>query len=100
MRYFGLPFCLSKYNKITYIICNRNGNSKYKYSLCKAVYRLVCIAVFNSISHTMPDMTFQNHFAAAVKRRLRRIDLRQNILTGNILVHHPVDRLHLTDDLF
>ncbi len=42
--------------------------------------------------------TLENDLAAAVQRGFGRIDLRKNILARELLVHHAVNGLHLTDD--
>lgn len=55
---------------------------------------------------SMPSRTqclmcpLENDLAAAVQRGFGCIDLRKNILARDVLVHHAVDGLHLTDDLF
>lgn len=46
------------------------------------------------------DVSLQHDLAAAVERRPCRIDLRENVLAGNIFIHHPVYRLDLPDDFF
>ena len=51
-------------------------------------------AVFNAVA----EMTFQNNLAAAVQRRLRGVDLGEDILAGDVLIDHAVDGLNLTDD--
>ena len=61
---------------------------------------LFCVSVLNPIPDTVPDMSLQHHFAAAVQGRARSVDLRENVLARNILVDHPVNGLNLTDDLF
>ena len=48
----------------------------------------------------MLDVPLENDLAAAVQRGFGRIDLRKNILARDVLVHHAVNGLHLTDDLF
>ena len=48
----------------------------------------------------MADVALQHHLSAAVEGGLGRVDLREHILAGHILVHHPVDGLNLSDDLF
>ena len=38
--------------------------------------------------------------AASVERRPCRVELRENVLAGNIFIHHPVYRLNLPDNFF
>ena len=71
---------------------------KSLHCLGKAVDGLIGVAMLNAVPDTMADMSLQDHLAAAVECGFGRIDLRQNILTGDILIHHTVDRLHLPDD--
>ena len=68
--------------------------------LRKVLDRFVRVAVLDAVTHAVLDVPLENDLAAAVQRGLGRIDLRKNILAGNVLVHHAVDGLHLTDDLF
>ena len=42
----------------------------------------------------------QHHLTAAVEGRFGGVDLGENVLAGYVLGHHPVDGLHLSDDLF
>lgn len=71
---------------------------KTLYCLSKILYSLVGVAVFNSISYTMADMSLKDKLTAFVECRFCGVDLRQNILTGNVLIYHSVNRLHLTDN--
>ena len=57
-------------------------------------------AVFNAVADTVLDVPLQHDLSAAVQRGFRGVDLRQNILTGHILVNHAVDGLHLSNDFF
>ena len=66
----------------------------------KALDRLIRVAVLDPVADAAADMPLQHDLAAAVERRFGDIDLRQHILSGDILVHHAVDSLHLPDDLF
>ncbi len=61
---------------------------------------LICVYVFNAITDTVPDMSFQNHFSAAVQGGFGGIDLRQNIFTRNIFINHAVNSLYLSQNLF
>ena len=54
----------------------------------------------DSIPDAVPDMSFQDHLSALMQSRLCGIELREYILTGNIFIDHPVNRLYLPDDLF
>ena len=56
--------------------------------------------MLDAVAHAVLDVPLENDLAAAVQRGFGRIDLRKNILAGDVLVHHAVDGLHLTDDLF
>ena len=58
------------------------------------------LAVLDAIPDTVLDVAFQHHLPALVQGRLGRVDLGKDILAGNILVDHPVNGLHLPDDLF
>ena len=58
------------------------------------------IPMLNAVFYTMVYMTFQNNLAHFVKSGLCRVDLGEDILTGDIFVDHPVDRLNLSDDFF
>ena len=69
------------------------------HSLSKILNRLIRIPMLNTISHTMLDMPLKHNLPNLMQSRLRRIDLSQNILARNILIHHPIDRLHLPNDL-
>ena len=46
----------------------------------------------------MADMPLQHDLAHLVQCGLGGIELGKHIFTGNVLVNHPVDRLHLSDD--
>ena len=43
-------------------------------------------------------MTLQHNLAAFVDCGLRRVHLGEDVLTGNILIHHPVNGLELSDN--
>ena len=72
---------------------------KALHCLCKAGNGLIRIPVFDPVPHTVFDVAFQHHLAHLVKSGLGRIDLCKDILAGNILIHHPVNGLDLSDDL-
>ena len=63
------------------------------------LYGLIRVPVLNAISDTVLNMALQHHLTGLMQGRFRCVDLRQNIFTGNILIDHPVDGLHLADDL-
>lgn len=48
----------------------------------------------------MMEVALQNDLSHSVERRFGRIDLGQHIFTGDILLHHTVNRLHLSDNFF
>ena len=50
--------------------------------------------------NAMMEVTLQNDLSHSVERRFGRIDLGQHIFTGDILLHHTVNRLHLSDNFF
>ena len=68
--------------------------------LRKVLDRFVRVAVLDAVTHAVLDVPLENDLAAAVQRGFGRIDLRKNILARDVLVHHAVNGLHLTDDLF
>ena len=68
--------------------------------LRKVLDRFVRVAVLDAVAHAVLDVSLKHDLAAAVQRGFGRIDLRKNILAGDVLVHHAVNGLHLTDDLF
>ena len=63
-------------------------------------HRLVQIAVLDAVPHTVADMPFQHHLPALVQGRFGRVQLGEDVLTGHILVDHPVNGLYLPRDLF
>ena len=69
------------------------------YSFCKAGNCLFNIAVFDAVFYTMINVSFKNNLTDFVKGGFRRIDLREYVFAGNILINHTVDRLNLSDDL-
>ena len=88
------------YGTMTADICKSGHIRETFYCFCEIFNGLVRIAMLNAITDTVFDMSLQNHLAAAMQRRLRGIDLGQDILAGNILIDHAVNGLHLTDDFF
>ena len=62
-------------------------------------YSLVGIAVLDAIPDAVLDVAFQHHLPALVQGRFGRVDLGEDVLTGHILVDHPVNGLHLPNDL-
>ena len=64
----------------------------------KALDRLIRVAVLDPVADAVADMPLQHDLAAAVECRFGNIDLRQHILSGDVLVHHAVDSL--PNDLF
>ena len=67
--------------------------------LGKALNGLVRVPVLDAVPHAVLDMPLQHHLAAPVEGGLGRVDLGQDVLTGDVLVDHPVDGLHLSDNL-
>lgn len=67
-------------------------------ALVKLSMVLVRIPVLNAVPDAVLDMTLQDHLAAPVEGGLGRVDLGQNILTGDVLVNHPINGLHLSDN--
>ena len=63
-------------------------------------FDMAWVAVCNAVTDTVLDVPLQHDLSAAVQRGFRGVDLRQNILTGHILVNHAVDGLHLSNDFF
>jgi hypothetical protein len=70
------------------------------YCFGKAGNGLVGVTVLDTVPDTVVDMSFQNNLPHFMQSGLSGIDLRQNILTGNVFIHHTVNGLNLTDDLF
>ncbi len=68
--------------------------------LCEALDGLIRVAVLDAVADTMPDVPLQHYLAASVERRPCRVELRENVLAGNIFIHHPVYRLNLPDNFF
>ena len=62
--------------------------------------RLIGVAVLDPVAHAMLDVPLEHDLAAAVQGGFGGVDLREHVLTRDILVDHPVDGLHLADDLF
>lgn len=56
------------------------------------------VAVLDAVAHAVLDMPLKHHLTAAVQSAFRRVDLREYILAGHVLLDHAVQRLHLTDD--
>ena len=69
------------------------------YSLRKTFYCLVGVAMFDAVEDAVPDMSFEDDLAAAVQGGLGGVDLREDVLAGNVFIYHAVDRLDLADDL-
>ena len=86
------------YGAKTADICKSGHIRKPLYCFCEIFNRLVRVAMLNSITDAVFDMSLQNHLTAAMQRGLGCINLGQDIFTGNILIDHAVNRLHLTDD--
>ena len=61
---------------------------------------LIGISVFDAVTHTVVQMSLQYDLPDFVQSTFGGIDLDQDILTGNILVHHFINGLELTDDFF
>lgn len=57
------------------------------------------VPMFDAIAHTMFNVSFQHDLAGAVERRLRGIDLGEDVLAWHVFIDHAVDCLHLADDL-
>ena len=70
------------------------------HGLCKALNGLVRVPVLDPVPDTVLDVALQDHLSAAVERGFRGVDLGQHILARHVLVHHAVDGLYLSDDLF
>ena len=54
--------------------------------------------VLDAVPDAVLQMALQHHLPRLVQGGLGGVDLSQDVLTGHVLVHHPVDGLHLTDD--
>ena len=54
--------------------------------------------MFDAVADTVADMTLQNHLSCPVKGGFGSVDLGQHILSGDVLIHHTVNGLNLTDD--
>ena len=91
---------IGRYITSLFRFCRLFHICKAFYGFCKAGDCLIYVPVLDPVTDTVVDMSFQNNLPDTVKGRLGRIDLRENILTWNILIDHPVNRLHLPDDLF
>ena len=63
-----------------------------------AVRSIIAVS-YTHLPDAMLDVPLQNHLSHFVERRFRRIDLGQDILAGNVLLHHAVDSLDLADNL-
>ena len=68
--------------------------------LCEVLDCLLCIPMFDAVPDTVLYMTFENNLAAAMKGRLCSVDLGEQIFAGNVLVHHTVNCLYLSNNLF
>ncbi len=55
--------------------------------------------MLDPVAHAVLDMPLQNDLSAAVERGFCGVDLCKHILAGDILIHHTLDRLYLTDYL-
>ena len=62
--------------------------------------RFIRVAVLDAVADAVLDVALEHDLAAAVQRRFGRVELRKNVLAGDVLVDHAVDGLHLTDDFF
>lgn len=60
--------------------------------------RFVGVPVFDPFPDTMVQVALQNDLPNLMQGAFGRIDLNQDILAGNILVDHFIDRLKLPDD--
>ena len=61
--------------------------------------RLFRVSVFKSVPDTMADVPLQYDLPHLMQGGLGGIELSKNIFTGNVFVNHPVDCLHLSDNL-
>ena len=61
--------------------------------------RLFGVTIFNAFLDTMLQMPFQNNLSHTMYRALYCVDLNKDFFAGHILIHHFVDRLHLTENL-
>ena len=68
------------------------------HSLRKAFDRLVHVTVLKAVLHAMADVPLKDHLSCLVQCRLCRADLAKDILTGNVLIDHSVNRLYLSDN--
>ena len=59
-----------------------------------------CVSVLYTVAHTVPDMPFQYDLSATMQRGFGGVELRGDILAGYVLIDHPVNGLHLSDDFF
>lgn len=59
---------------------------------------LIGIAVLDAVADAMAYMSFQNNLACPVQGRLGGVNLREDVLAGNILVYHAVYSLDLSYD--
>ena len=59
---------------------------------------LLLVALRDRVADAVVDVPFQNDLPDFVERRFDGIDLRKDILAGDVLVDHPVDRLDLSAD--
>ena len=59
-----------------------------------------CLSVLYTVAHTVPDMPFQHDLSATMQRGFGGVELRGDILAGYVLIDHPVNGLHLSDDFF
>ena len=67
------------------------------YRLGEFGYGLICVAVFDAVADAVVQMTFEDDLPDLVERLYRGVYLDQNILAGDILIHHFIDRVYLTD---
>jgi hypothetical protein len=85
-------------NCFAYILSPHVGKPLYGFG--KTLDGFVRISMFKTIPDTVLDVTLQHYLSTAVKGGFCGVDLSQNILAGDILVHHPVNSLNLPDNFF
>ena len=58
------------------------------------------VAVLDAIAHTVVQMALQHNLADLMQGAFGGVDLHKDVLTGDILIHHFIDSVHLSDDFF
>ena len=78
-------------------------HKNYKFLLNKAIDRFIqffyflYIARFDCFYKAVLDVILQNHLSGIVDRRFHCRKLNQHLAAVTAILHHPLDRLHMSD---